>query len=235
MYVDQAIRWGMIQQHLPPPPLSIFEVGCGEGEFIEHLIAEGYTARGCEPQTGGLSNKAEIRNLVIQASGTAIPLPDDSVDCTVSSDVLEHVQPSDRRRFVQEMLRITKPGGVVVCTVWVRPTLSFRLMGCIYLLRWGKLPAWYIEHITIRPPPLSEIAQLLREGAVLLKVQPYHAAIGHITAAAQHAFFRDNSRACQLTTALSGAASALDFFGAKGSCLYVARKLSPHQVTNTGI
>jgi len=235
MYIDQAIRWSLIEKHLPSAPLSIFEVGCGSGEFLLHLTAKGYTTSGCEPQTDVLSYKAELKNLVIQANGTAIPLPADSVDCTVSSDVLEHVQPGDRRKFIQEMLRITKPGGFIVCTVWVRLTLSFRLMGCLYLLRWGRLPAWYIEHITIRPPTLSEISDLLREGAVLIKVQPYHSAVGHITAGLQHVLLKPNSRACKLATALSAFASTLDIFGANGSCLYVARKPLPQRLSNSGI
>jgi SAM-dependent methyltransferase len=226
MYIDQAIRWKLIERNMPPPPASVFEVGCGDGALLERLGQKGYDARGCELDISYHSRHEVLRNLVVQASGTDIPLPDNSVDCTISSDVLEHVEPSDRMRFVQEMIRITKRGGLIVFTVWVRPTFSFRLMGCIYLLSWGRLPGWYIEHTAIRPPRPSEIADLLQTGATILKVRPYQASLGHIVGALQPALCTHSSRLCRLTTALSRLVSSLDFVGVKSSRLFVARKLA---------
>ena len=57
----------------------------------------------------------------VRASGIALPFDDDSVDVCLSSNVAEHV--SQPWRLGREMLRVTKPGGLVVLsyTVWLGP------------------------------------------------------------------------------------------------------------------
>ena len=55
------------------------------------------------------------------ASGTALPFADDSVDICLSSNVAEHVR--HPWRLGNEMLRVTRPGGLAVLsyTVWLGP------------------------------------------------------------------------------------------------------------------
>ena len=57
----------------------------------------------------------------IAGDGMRLPLPDGSVDIAFSSNVLEHVP--DPKAFLDEALRITRPGGTVYCsyTVWRSP------------------------------------------------------------------------------------------------------------------
>jgi SAM-dependent methyltransferase len=57
----------------------------------------------------------------VRASGTALPFADGSVDVCLSSNVAEHV--AHPWRLGREMLRVTKPGGLVVLsyTVWLGP------------------------------------------------------------------------------------------------------------------
>lgn len=51
----------------------------------------------------------------------ALPLADDSVDICLSSNVAEHV--SQPWRLGEEMLRVTRPGGLAILsyTVWLGP------------------------------------------------------------------------------------------------------------------
>jgi SAM-dependent methyltransferase len=52
------------------------------------------------------------------ADGTALPFEDASFDVTVSFSTVDHVPtPEGRQRFVDEMARVTRPGGRVVLTV----------------------------------------------------------------------------------------------------------------------
>ena len=57
----------------------------------------------------------------VRASGMALPFADDSVDICLSSNVAEHVR--EPWRLGDEMLRVTRPGGLVVLsyTVWLGP------------------------------------------------------------------------------------------------------------------
>jgi SAM-dependent methyltransferase len=52
------------------------------------------------------------------ADGTKLPYPDGSFDVTVSFSTVDHVPtPEGRQKFVDEMARVTRPGGRVVLTV----------------------------------------------------------------------------------------------------------------------
>ncbi len=57
----------------------------------------------------------------VRASGTALPFADASVDICLSSNVAEHV--AEPWRLGDEMLRVTRPGGLAVLsyTVWLGP------------------------------------------------------------------------------------------------------------------
>lgn len=59
--------------------------------------------------------------MFVRASGMALPFADDSVDICLSSNVAEHVPRP--WQLGTEMLRVTKPGGLVVLsyTVWLGP------------------------------------------------------------------------------------------------------------------
>jgi SAM-dependent methyltransferase len=52
------------------------------------------------------------------ADGTALPFEDDEFDVAVSLSTVDHVPSADgRQRFINEMARVTRPGGRVVVTV----------------------------------------------------------------------------------------------------------------------
>ncbi|MHA7773865.1 class I SAM-dependent methyltransferase [Roseibium sp. M-1] len=62
-----------------------------------------------ECRRAGLENFEPIHGLY-----TKIPLPDNSVDCVVSSLALHHVTDDDKRRAVSEFGRVLKEGGRLV-------------------------------------------------------------------------------------------------------------------------
>ncbi|MFV9635041.1 class I SAM-dependent methyltransferase [Mycobacterium neumannii] len=106
-----------------PAGRTVLDVGGGPGYFAEAFADKGFQYIGVEP------NPAEMHaapgtvtaSTYVRASGTALPIADDSVDICLSSNVAEHV----RRpwRMGAEMLRVTRPGGLVVLsyTVWLGP------------------------------------------------------------------------------------------------------------------
>jgi GT2 family glycosyltransferase len=53
--------------------------------------------------------QAELKNY-IQATGLALPFPDDSFDLVCSLDTLEHIPGEDRPAFLAELLRVTRDG-----------------------------------------------------------------------------------------------------------------------------
>jgi SAM-dependent methyltransferase len=80
----------------------------------------------------------ENRMRAILYDGRHIPLPDTSVDFSVSFEVLEHVL--DERGALAELRRVVKPGGKLVMSVpnrwWVFETHGAALP----LLKWNRVP-----------------------------------------------------------------------------------------------
>ncbi|MBI4953710.1 MAG: methyltransferase domain-containing protein [Myxococcales bacterium] len=91
---------------------SVLEVGCGTGLLLERMRDFAGEARGIDLSPGMLE-RARSRGLdVVEGSATSLPFPDASFDVACSFKVLAHVR--DVRRAVGEMLRVVRPGGVVV-------------------------------------------------------------------------------------------------------------------------
>ncbi|BBY95057.1 putative methyltransferase [Mycobacterium gallinarum] len=109
---------------LAPTGQVVLDVGGGPGYFAAAFAREGFTYIGVEPDPtemhAGPADNAGTA-IYVRASGTALPFGDDSVDVCLSSNVAEHV--AEPWRLGNEMLRVTKPGGLVVLsyTVWLGP------------------------------------------------------------------------------------------------------------------
>jgi SAM-dependent methyltransferase len=102
---------------------TLLDVGGGPGYFATAFKNAGFAYIGVEPDpaemhagpaTGGSAT-------YVRASGMALPFADASVDVCLSSNVAEHVR--EPWRLADEMLRVTKPRGLVVLsyTVWLGP------------------------------------------------------------------------------------------------------------------
>ncbi len=199
MFLDQRIRFHLIEQELPPPPARILEVGCGSGEFLQRLQQRGYLVRGCELSESlvAAAHARGLREEVYQGSGTALPEADNAYDVVLSSDVLEHVPPEGRARFLDEMVRVAAPGARVVLTYWSRNNLPFRIYGAYCLTLTGGLPQWYLEHITLTPPAMSVIVAHLRTLGTLTRVQEYQGPLNMLLCCINHLHHRTWPRLCR--------------------------------------
>jgi SAM-dependent methyltransferase len=103
---------------------TVLDVGGGPGYFASAFRAAGLHYLGVEPDRAEMHAGPGVdpgSTRYVRASGTALPFADDSVDICLSSNVAEHV--AHPWRLGREMLRVTKPGGLVVLsyTVWLGP------------------------------------------------------------------------------------------------------------------
>jgi SAM-dependent methyltransferase len=109
-----------------PAGRVLLDVGGGPGYFAKEFGDAGVHYLGVEPDPaesphhGGPAVDAPAGTFV-RASGMALPFADDSVDICLSSNVAEHVPRP--WQLGEEMLRVTRPGGLVVLsyTVWLGP------------------------------------------------------------------------------------------------------------------
>lgn len=108
-----------------PAGRTLLDVGGGPGYFADAFTDAGLHYIGVEPDptemhAAGPSHQATAGSFV-RASGMALPFADASVDIALSSNVAEHVR--EPWRLGNELLRVTRPGGLVVLsyTVWLGP------------------------------------------------------------------------------------------------------------------
>jgi SAM-dependent methyltransferase len=99
----------------------VLDVGGGPGFFTKALRNAGAHAFCVDADAGELNgSRGPVRGSVL---GNALNLPVASarVDVCFSSNVLEHV--SDPERMLAEMIRVSRPGGIVFCafTNWLSP------------------------------------------------------------------------------------------------------------------
>jgi SAM-dependent methyltransferase len=108
-----------------PTGRTLLDVGGGPGYFATAFADAGLRYIGVEPDPREMHaaghRPADAAGTFVRASGMALPFADDAVDICLSSNVAEHV--SRPWRLGDEMLRVTRPGGLVVLsyTVWLGP------------------------------------------------------------------------------------------------------------------
>jgi SAM-dependent methyltransferase len=133
----------------PPIGRTLLDVGGGPGYFATAFADAGVRYVGVEPDPSEMhATQAAgpvpggVTGTSVRASGMALPFADDSVDICLSSNVAEHVpQPW---QLGAEMLRVTKPGGLVVLsyTVWLGP-FGGHEMGLTHYLGGARAAARY--------------------------------------------------------------------------------------------
>lgn len=102
---------------------SVCDAGCGCGIYALKLAANGFAVSGFDVSAnavelaqallGRTAHSADLKTASILATGYA----DGQFDCVISRDVLDHISKKDAIQAVEELCRITKPGGIVVFTL----------------------------------------------------------------------------------------------------------------------
>jgi SAM-dependent methyltransferase len=99
----------------------VLDVGCGTGVLARAAVKRlgpADTVAGLDPDSGMLAVAERLGPMVEWRQGVAesLPYPDESFDAVVSQFGLMFF--ADRRRSLQEMLRVLSPGGRLVVAVW---------------------------------------------------------------------------------------------------------------------
>jgi SAM-dependent methyltransferase len=123
----------------------LLDIGGGPGYFATAFANAGLDYVGVEPDPAEMHAAPSVdltTGRFVRASGMALPFADDSVDICLSSNVAEHVPAP--WRLGDEMLRVTKPGGLAVLsyTVWLGP-FGGHEMGLTHYFGGARAARWY--------------------------------------------------------------------------------------------
>ena len=120
------VQWVNHQLKKIEPGKKILDVGAGELKFKPSCSHLKYTSQDfCQYDGGGdgtalQTGKWDTSKIDIVSDITLIPMPDESYDVILCSEVLEHVPHPDIA--IKEMARLLKPGGKLIVTA---PFISF--------------------------------------------------------------------------------------------------------------
>lgn len=95
-----------------PPGGPVLDVGCGVGQVIGRLTADGIEAHGVEISEPNLARARAVCPHARLYDGRHLPYPDAHFAAVGTLNVLEHVD--EPEAFLAEMVRVTRPGGRVV-------------------------------------------------------------------------------------------------------------------------
>jgi SAM-dependent methyltransferase len=107
---------------------TVLDVGCGIGGTVSAFLADGYDAYGVDlpDLSRHWARLGRSRERFLCCAATKLPFRDDSFDLTISLGVIEHIGTTTghahlrddyreaRQQFVDELVRVTRPGGRIL-------------------------------------------------------------------------------------------------------------------------
>jgi len=117
-------RWRseVVDEVLETSPATILDVGCGTGTLLVQLARRAPKVRviGLDGDPDILERAAAKAHAaaadveLVNGLADSIPLEGASVDCAVSTLVFHHLAPETKRRALEEIRRVLRPGGRLV-------------------------------------------------------------------------------------------------------------------------
>ncbi|MEP1558070.1 MAG: class I SAM-dependent methyltransferase [Hyphomicrobiales bacterium] len=106
----------IISQHIDTKnTVELLDVGCGHGLMHRFLKTPGLKVNGCDPAATVVEEAKKQNSEVAYRSndGETLPYEDNTFDVSTAVCVMHHVPPAQWLRFLSEMYRVTKSGGIV--------------------------------------------------------------------------------------------------------------------------
>jgi len=128
----------------------VADLGCGRGEFLEAVKAEGLTGIGCDANPV-MAARAKEKGLAVEAADLFAWLgarADGSLAGITAFQVVEHLLPASLLDLVELAVRKLAPGGRLLFET-VNPE-------SVYAMRW-----FWMDLTHVRPVPAPSLAQLL--------------------------------------------------------------------------
>jgi SAM-dependent methyltransferase len=95
---------------------DILDLGCGRGEWLELLRAEGLQARGVESNRAMIDNQRGQNLAIVHADAVAYlrGLPEKSLRAVTAFHFVEHIGLAELIDLLDEIKRVLKPGGLLI-------------------------------------------------------------------------------------------------------------------------
>lgn len=169
---NQTLRFQYITKNVKQltktkPKAKILDVGAGRGTLTHYLTAK------LKCKTINLeTNKQQKTKDLIVADGAHLPFIDGAFDVVISSDVLEHIEASNRSGFLRELLRCAET-GIVLTFSRIHTQNPEKSAIRIFERLSRSEPEWYREHNSCDlVAPNEVVEELMRNKASRISVEP---------------------------------------------------------------
>ena len=154
--------------------ISVLDFGGAEGALGRAVelygLADRYDITVADLDLSNTPIRPPIRSLLEVDVAGPLPLPDQSFDVVVSSDVFEHIPREERAKWAAELRRVSR--GPQVHTVpcdspegrW-QSTQADKRFAAWYENRFGEPERWTAEHLAVGTPTVTEMTEVLRAPA----------------------------------------------------------------------
>jgi SAM-dependent methyltransferase len=162
--LDAELRYRPVVEALPSLDLPICDVGSGRAGIAA------WTRRpviGVDPGDDDRHGLGEVPpNMTrVKSDGAHLPIMDFGASAAVAVDTFEHIPPAHRQAVVDEMKRVTAPGGRVII---IGPASPEAALADLRLLdRWQRrdpespVVGWLSEHVENGLPSVPELIGLI--------------------------------------------------------------------------
>jgi len=124
---DNKERFGFTLNLTPDDVGSLIDIGCGHGGFLKLISEKRPNVRcvGVDNSDGALSH---ITVEKAKASITDVPFKDKEFDCVYAMEVLEHLNPEEFKKALNEMARLS--GKYIIVSVPYNEDIEWNMVKC---------------------------------------------------------------------------------------------------------
>ncbi len=173
----QYFVYAYLQKHRFPSSARILDIGCGGGGLLSYLNKRGYTeiaGLDLSPEAIAFCHSRGLENVHVDDAQTIQTFKNESFDCIIASDVLEHL-PNDAQAL-SRWRELLKTGGILIIFVPAYQSLwSERDRVNNHFRRYTKSSLLSLTNTTSLKPLLTSYWNccMLVPYTVLLKIKAY--------------------------------------------------------------
>jgi SAM-dependent methyltransferase len=166
-----------ISQHHSAGAPAVLNIGVGGGYFEQQAKGRGWRISAVDPDEQAIARLFEKGIDAHVGTLRALPIPDQSMDFVVVSEVLEHLPAEELPTALSEIHRVLKPGGHFLGTVPHAEVLSDQQTVCPHcgalFHRWGHSQSFTIAQMRAVLSERFKVQRVARSAFVSLRRGPF--------------------------------------------------------------
>ena len=168
---DLAARYlpvvDFIKKHYNLNKLKVLEVGSSTDGLAAFLPIK---ITGVDIKFSG---KVRSNLTPIRITNSRLPFGDDSFDCVVCVDTLEHIPVEGRQEMIKEMIRVGQSAVLIVVPLGEKAAVQDEKLQDLFKKTWGREFVFFTEHLKCGLPSKLEITKQIEVSLKFFRKEAY--------------------------------------------------------------